>query len=526
MTSTRLWSGVVIALLTAVSFWWFPGHTILQSDTQIYIPILKHLENPAVLVNDAMAVRPHVGFTIYDEVALFVHRATGITFQAILQTQQLICRALAVTGLCLIARAAGLNPALSLTVAALVSLGATVNGPQVLTVEYEPVPRGFALSLAVFSIGLLVTDRFRWAALTSALAFAYHPPTAAPVFTIVAVLAGRRELPVLAIGPLLVAASALTQSPVSEHVSVFSRIDPDLEAIQRMRASYNWVDTWIGRYALHYAVLFAAALTGTYRIKHAKLRFILIALPLIGVLSIAVSWLVIDYAKLLIGAEYQPARYVLYIPFCAALSCGIAGLLAAKQQRWLEAAGFLLIPCIIPLETNLLETTAMHILLCVLVALGVSLVRPDAFRLAPALLAFALYPTVGKIVNYPHMRKPDLDELSTWASGNTPQDAVFQFADIRRGADPGVFRVRAERAIFADWKAGGQANFLPDFARVWADRWKRVERPQPVSVYRDLNIDYVVFSAPKVPKGSAPVWSNRSWAVVSTNAVSGRDRIN
>ena len=130
-------------------------------------------------------------------------------FRQILQTQQLVYRALAVTGLWLIARAAGLNPVLSLTAAALVSLGATVNGPQVLTVEYEPVPRGFALSLAVFSIGLLVTDRLRWAALASTLAFAYHPPTAAPVFVIVAVLSGRRELPVLAIGPLLVAASAI-----------------------------------------------------------------------------------------------------------------------------------------------------------------------------------------------------------------------------------------------------------------------------------------------------------------------------
>src|SRR3954454_24615687 len=114
-----LWCAIAIALLTAVSFWWFPGHTILQSDTQIYIPILEHLEKPAVLANDAMAVRPHVGFTVYDEVALFVRRATGTTFQEILQTQQLICRALAVTGLWLIARAAGLNTVLSLIVAAL-----------------------------------------------------------------------------------------------------------------------------------------------------------------------------------------------------------------------------------------------------------------------------------------------------------------------------------------------------------------------------------------------------------------------
>ena len=239
MKSTRLWSCVVIALLTAVSFWWFPGHTILQSDTQIYIPILEHLQDPAVLANDIMAVRPHVRFTIYDEVALFVHRTTGTTFQEVLQAQQLIYRALAVTGLFLIGRAAGLNTVLSLTVAALVSLGATVNGPQVLTVEYEPVPRGFAFSLAVFSIGLLVTGRLRWAAVASALAFAYHPPTAAPVFVIVAAMSARRELPILAIGPLLVAASAILQPPGTEHLYLFSRIDPELEGIQRMRVSYQ-----------------------------------------------------------------------------------------------------------------------------------------------------------------------------------------------------------------------------------------------------------------------------------------------
>ena len=270
---------------------------------------------------------------------------------------------------------------------------------------------------------------------------------------------------------------------------------------------------------MHYAVLFAAALAGAYRINNSKLRFILVGLPVLGVLSIAVSWLVVDYAKLLVGVEYQPARYVLYIPFCAALSCAIAGLLAAMASRPLQAAGFLLIPCIIPLETNLLEMTAAHIVLCLLIAAGLALVRPDPVRLAPALLAFALYPTAGKIINYPNIHKPGLDELAQWASGNTPQNAVFQFADVRRGAEPGIFRARAQRAIFADWKAGGQVNFLPDFARVWADRWKRVERLQPVSVYRDLNIDYVVFSANKAPKGLAPAWSNASWTVVSTDRI-------
>src|SRR4051794_37288934 len=107
MKSLPLWSGIAIALLTgvltgvltAVSFWWFPGHTILQSDTQIYIPILQHLENPAVLARDAMAVRPHLGFTIFDEVALLLRRLTSASFENILLAQQLIFRACGIAGL-------------------------------------------------------------------------------------------------------------------------------------------------------------------------------------------------------------------------------------------------------------------------------------------------------------------------------------------------------------------------------------------------------------------------------------------
>src|SRR3954468_20579992 len=94
-----LWCAIAIALLTAVSFWWFPGHTILQSDTQIYIPILQHLEDPSVLAKDAMAVRPHVAFTIFDEVALACRRLTHLSFEQILLGQQLLLRGLGILGL-------------------------------------------------------------------------------------------------------------------------------------------------------------------------------------------------------------------------------------------------------------------------------------------------------------------------------------------------------------------------------------------------------------------------------------------
>ncbi len=37
-------------------------------------------------------------------------------------------------------------------------MGATIIGPAVLTVEYEPVPRGFAFGLALLAIGLMAQN--------------------------------------------------------------------------------------------------------------------------------------------------------------------------------------------------------------------------------------------------------------------------------------------------------------------------------------------------------------------------------
>jgi hypothetical protein len=59
------------------NFFWFPGTTWLQSDTQIYVPIFEHLEYPAHFQKDLAAAHPHVAFTIYDEVTLALARWMG-----------------------------------------------------------------------------------------------------------------------------------------------------------------------------------------------------------------------------------------------------------------------------------------------------------------------------------------------------------------------------------------------------------------------------------------------------------------
>ncbi|MBC8167476.1 MAG: hypothetical protein H7Y20_16600, partial [Bryobacteraceae bacterium] len=510
-----------LATLTAIGFLWFPGHTFLQSDTQIYIPILEHIVNPAVLDADPVAVRPHVAFTIYDEIALTLRRVTGLDFSVILQTQQVIFRALGLLGLFLIAKRAGLSDVHSLTAAALVSLGATVNGPAVLTVEYEPVPRAFALPLTVLSAGLLAHERRVSAYASAALAWALHPPTAMPFCVFLAALAVYRRqwlnLAVLSVGPILIAISIAGQPVSAEHATLLGRIDPWLEAIQRMRSSYNWVDTWIGRYWLHFTLLFIASMVGFWRLRHTfgpDLKMFLVALPVIGCLAVPISWLLLDRMRLFAAAQYQPCRYLLYLPMLAALSCGISGLRAASGGRVAEAALFLVVPFAIPLAPDVTGLSAIHLLLATCLALIASLGTRFHSAACAVLLAFALYPTVGHVSNYPaNPATAELNELIGWAKSSTPREAIFQFADVRRGPEPGVFRANAQRAIYADWKGGGQVNFLPEFARLWAERWKQIERPQPLHRYRELGIDFVVFSSQKSPRNQPAVYSNHLWTV-------------
>src|SRR5215208_205670 len=133
------------AVLALVTFFWFPGHTWLHQDTQIYVPILEHQRDPSVLRNDLVAQHPHDAFTLYDEVAIGLRRVTGLGFKEVLQAQQIATRALGIWGLVLLAEAFGLSVFQALGVAAICSLGVVIAGPTVLTVEYEPTPRAFAV---------------------------------------------------------------------------------------------------------------------------------------------------------------------------------------------------------------------------------------------------------------------------------------------------------------------------------------------------------------------------------------------
>ncbi len=170
-------AGVAAAIfgLTLLTYFQFPGHTYLQQDTQIYVPILEHLWDSSVLSQDLLVQRPHVAFTLYDELALLLRWCTGIGFHAILAALQIITRGLGLWGIYLIALKMLGGEAHALLVTAVCGLGAAIDGPAVLVIEYEPSPRAFAIPLVFLAIGLMAWRKPMWAGTVAAIGFVLHP---------------------------------------------------------------------------------------------------------------------------------------------------------------------------------------------------------------------------------------------------------------------------------------------------------------------------------------------------------------
>src|ERR1700753_436160 len=92
----RLASAVAVIGLALLTFFQFPGHTWLQQDTQIYVPILEHLRDTATLDRDLVVQYPHVSFTLYDEITLVLRKLSGLDFQYVLGAEQVLCRAIGI----------------------------------------------------------------------------------------------------------------------------------------------------------------------------------------------------------------------------------------------------------------------------------------------------------------------------------------------------------------------------------------------------------------------------------------------
>lgn len=528
-------------LITLLGFFQFPGHTYLQSDTQIYVPILVHLSDPSVLANDIVATKPHVSYTVYDEVSRALRGLTGLDFQWVLQGQQFLFRYLGVVGIYLMAASLGLGARMSLLVTALLHLGAAIGGPAVLTVEYEPVPRGFAVSQILLALGLMAHGRFLGAGVAGGLAILYHPPTVLPLLGATALLVawppGQRWDRARMVWPIAAAFGLLLvfarfQVGVSERQVFFAHIDPALEAMQRYRAAYNWVSTWPPHWYWHHAILWAVSLAAFFRLRArmtAPLRLCFLAIPAYGLSSIPLSFLVLEGWKWSLMPQLQPARAALFVTVFALAGAAAAGIIASGRGRywegWLWFLPVFLVPAnerVIPdfadpLAVRRLALAAALSALAVLASRAARRPAGSAAWVAAAVLPFFLIPSLGDVHNYPRLHSPALDDLSAWARHSTPRDAVFLFPDVGHGLQPGVFRARALRAVYVDWKSGGQVNLLKHFAEEWWRRWRAVIPDTYTSpdfpLYAKRHIDYIVLKAAHRLPDRPAVHSNSEYAV-------------
>nr|MCU0248404.1 hypothetical protein [Bryobacter sp.] len=120
-----------LIVLAIAGFFGFPGHTYLQQDTQIWLPIIEQLWDPTVLTNDILTRGAHLRFTLFDESAMALRRLTNWDFQFVLQLEQMLLRFAALFGVYLFARRFQFSRALAVGAAAVFGLGATILGPAV-----------------------------------------------------------------------------------------------------------------------------------------------------------------------------------------------------------------------------------------------------------------------------------------------------------------------------------------------------------------------------------------------------------
>ncbi len=532
MTRGRLAVACSIIALTCLGFFIFPGHTFLQSDTQIYVPMLEHIWDPSTFPQDLVATKPHLGYTLYDEIAIALRWLTRTSFESVLTAQQLLYRALQIVGIYLLASAFPLSRWMALLVAAICSLGATIIGPAVLTIEYEPVPRGFAIALIMLAIGLTARQRLLPASVAGSLAFLYHAPTTLPFWIVFGLFAlKRRDYRLLAplacaIGIILIASRM--QSGMEERQGFFFRIDPEFESLQRMRASYNWVSNWVGAYCWQYLVYWIAGLIAYWRVRPRAGQMFLLGLPIIGLLSVPVSSVLLEQLKGGFIPQFQPARALLFVTMSTLLLSAAAAVRAAEGRRPWESVAWFAIVFAIPMQGLIQNLKSRQLILAtglaVLSAAAIYLrTHGGAFHWATAVLmgvvlaAYVLPPSFGQVRNYPAIVDRDVDGLVVFARERTPKNAMLLFADAGRALYPGVVRARSLRSVYVDWKSGGQVNYYRSLAEEWWTRWKAASalefRREEFERLPELGIDYVVLTKAARLPDRLPEYENGRFVV-------------
>lgn len=532
-----------IIAVTWLQFELFPGHTYLEGGSQNYLPVLERLDAPGYLSRDLVATRTDVAYTIYDEITLFLHEAGRLKFRTGLEAQQLFCRAAALTGVLLLALSTGVGDLFAFLIAAFVNFGAMLYGPAILLIDREPVPRAFAFALILLAAGLLTNGKPLLAGLAGGTAFIYDPIIAAPFWGMAAIALAvdrrlrpllRPALTILAIFILLLANLAQLQPGVVESMSLFGKLTAPLIAVQQYRTPNIWVSLWARSDIWSDLAIYVCGVWAVARIwptLNRTLRWILLALPLVGVISLPVSYIALERLHWQLIPQIQPAQALMFTVAFSSVACGIAGAQAASQRKIPEASLWFVIVFGIVVNSRILNllrlsNTANLLELAVCLGLTASVTLPTAMLgksrgryvtlLVPVIAATALLNLAGsrtakRVDTQPIFQLADWAETSTWGS------SMFLFPDAGRDLYPGTFRAASRRAVWVDWSSGTLVDSSNLGAVEWWDRWQNTMEgkfsPERLQNMLSLPIDYYVLTRSNQLDAVRPVFRNDKFLV-------------
>jgi hypothetical protein len=266
-----------------------------------------------------------------------------------------------------------------------------------------------------------------------------------------------------------------------------------------------------------------------------RLRLFLYGLPVVGMASVAVSYLLYDVMQWTLMAKFQPARALAWVSAIAVILAASACVESGRRNRIVEAVLWGSLAFAIPVQHNIWDLLLPDFtdpiirrrLILIFVLGGMAAFagwlndrRPHVSGVLVALTVIASFlaiPHFGKVVTEENMHHQQLEALAEWARTETPKDAVFLFPDVGKGRQPGIFRAEALRAIYTDWKSGGQVNMLESFAQEW---WRRYEatmfngfHPSDIERYTQLGIDYIVLQPKHRLKERTAVFENDRYLV-------------
>ena len=525
----------------------FPGHSYLEGDSQLYVPVLERMAAPGLLSRDLVATNGALSLTAYDEATLLLHEGGHQPIRRALLAQEFVCRLAALLGVFLLARATGLGHLFSFVIAAIINLGACLAGPAVFFADREPLPGPFAFSLLLLAMGLLAQEVPLLAGIAGGLAFLYDPVLAAPFWCVLIVAfafhAGIRKLirpmlPILLIFILLLANLAQLQ-PGTAAQPLLSRLPIDLVAFQSLYTPQLYVSSWpAGEVSQLLALLVFGfwAAARCWLLLSSCFRWLVLGTGLCGVLSIPVSYLLIDQGHFAWAARVQPSRALLFSAAASALLFGLAGMRAILHRSPMESFAWFFLLFTLPLSHGVFDflrlTNAIHAiqfaLALTLAALLTGLLTglllwpaaSGAMRLFIAVVPFAaavaLSQTPG-LRQAPIPMRASITQLAAWADSSTWGSSVFLFPDAGCSAYPSVFRAQSRHGLWVDWNTRRGVAFSELAAARWQERWRscmqngfsiaNLEKSLP------LPIDYYVLATRNQLVGLRHAFMNRDFVV-------------